>query len=51
MLTRTQKNILSKSYWLDAQEGMITQSIHGKGERLISRKVRRIKAIAVDKTH
>jgi len=51
MLTRTIKDTRSKSYPLDTKEEMRTQSNHAKSERLVSRKVRRLKAIDVDKDH
>jgi len=49
MLTRTIKDTRSKSYCLDTMEEMRTQSNHAKSERLVSEKVRRLKAIDVDK--
>jgi len=50
MLTRTHKDTQSISYMLDTQEEMKTQSIHHKGERLVSGTVVRIKVIDDDKT-
>ena len=49
MLTKPCKDTQSKSYSLDTQEEMRTQSDHDKGEQLVPTTVGHIKAIDVDK--